>query len=135
MLARARQILRRMRQTAPMCGAARRTDGEPCRNFPLENGRCKFHGGLVPKGKNWHRVQPAHNPKRTLAKLHEIEARQAKQRKRFARMTPEEREAHQAWQASHNPNPRKRWERRVALEARELLRLADEKARAKDLDE
>lgn len=32
-----------------ICGAKRR-NGEPCRNRPMANGRCKFHGGMSPVG-------------------------------------------------------------------------------------
>lgn len=32
-----------------ICGAkARSNNGKPCRFSPLENGRCRFHGGLKP---------------------------------------------------------------------------------------
>lgn len=134
-LAEARKVLRRMRLTGPFCGAARRYDGEPCRNFPLENGRCKFHGGLVPKGKNWHRVQPAHDPKRSGIKLHELELRRRKQRRRVARMTPEEREAHSAWHASHDPNPRKRMERRIKIEARKSVLALEARAKREERGE
>ena len=27
------------------CGAHSRTTGEPCKNFPMINGRCRMHGG------------------------------------------------------------------------------------------
>ncbi|CQR45877.1 hypothetical protein BN1058_00117 [Paraliobacillus sp. PM-2] len=29
-----------------ICGARKKKSKEPCRNRPLENGRCRFHGGL-----------------------------------------------------------------------------------------
>lgn len=32
------------------CGAKARTNGhKPCRRLAMENGRCRLHGGLVPK--------------------------------------------------------------------------------------
>jgi len=31
------------------CGAKTRK-GEPCKNNPMQNGRCRMHGGLSPKG-------------------------------------------------------------------------------------
>lgn len=34
-----------------ICGAINRK-GTECRNAPMENGRCKYHGGLTPKGPN-----------------------------------------------------------------------------------
>lgn len=33
----------------PICGATNRK-GEACKNAPMENGRCKYHGGMVPRG-------------------------------------------------------------------------------------
>lgn len=27
------------------CGAHCRTTGEPCKNYPMPNGRCRMHGG------------------------------------------------------------------------------------------
>jgi hypothetical protein len=31
------------------CGAKARSNGmQPCKLSPLENGRCRFHGGLTP---------------------------------------------------------------------------------------
>lgn len=28
-----------------LCGAHCRTTGEPCKNYPMPNGRCRMHGG------------------------------------------------------------------------------------------
>ena len=28
-----------------LCGAHCRTTGEPCKNHPMSNGRCRMHGG------------------------------------------------------------------------------------------
>jgi hypothetical protein len=30
----------------PICGAHARTTGNPCQKQPMENGRCRLHGGL-----------------------------------------------------------------------------------------
>lgn len=30
----------------PICGAHARTTGMPCQKPPMENGRCRLHGGL-----------------------------------------------------------------------------------------
>lgn len=30
----------------PICGAHARTTGNPCQKQPLDNGRCRLHGGL-----------------------------------------------------------------------------------------
>jgi len=29
----------------PLCGAHCRTTNEPCKNSPMQNGRCRMHGG------------------------------------------------------------------------------------------
>lgn len=29
----------------PLCGAHCRTTGQPCKNYPMPNGRCRMHGG------------------------------------------------------------------------------------------
>ena len=34
------------RALAPRCGARRKSDGEACQARALDNGRCRFHGGL-----------------------------------------------------------------------------------------
>ena len=34
------------RKDQPRCGARRKYDGKPCQAKALENGRCKYHGGL-----------------------------------------------------------------------------------------
>lgn len=31
-----------------LCGAHCRTTGEPCKNHPMANGRCRMHGGKSP---------------------------------------------------------------------------------------
>jgi len=34
------------------CGANAKSTGLPCQRFPMENGRCYFHGGVVKISKN-----------------------------------------------------------------------------------
>jgi hypothetical protein len=34
------------------CGANAKSTGLPCQRFPMENGRCYFHGGVVKPWKN-----------------------------------------------------------------------------------
>ena len=84
----------------PRCGAKRRTDGEPCRNLGLENGRCRFHGGRVPKGDGWHRTQwPAGQATDTEAKLQgklqHLSRREAKRKRRVKAMSADERAAYE----------------------------------------
>ena len=92
----------------PRCGARRKSNGEPCRNLALENGRCRLHGGLTPKGKNWHRPQFRKSEKgieKFLKKELDLERRKRKQRARVAAMTPEQRAAYEKWQREHRPGP------------------------------
>ena len=101
------------RWNGPRCGAKKRSDGEPCRNAPMANGRCRLHGGRVPKGKGWHRPQPpADGPRageKFERKLRDQEKAGRKRAARIARMTPEQRAAHEAWRRDHRPgDPLKR---------------------------
>ena len=49
------QQFNRMRRFRPRCGARRKTDGEPCQQMALANGKCHWHGGSTPRGDRWHR--------------------------------------------------------------------------------
>lgn len=126
---------------APKCGARKRSDGEPCRNPGIEpSGRCRFHGGKTPRGKEWHRVTKRETTSDKGAAIdsrklqNKIKAAAARAR-RLAAMTPEEREAHRHWQAAHKPGPpgaraRMREERRQARSIAAFL--AQEKTTAID---
>lgn len=97
------------RHTNPVCGAKGKTTGKPCQQPPMENGRCRLHGGLTPKGDQWHIVRRQSPSKRAAAKLQaklETLERRAKERAaRLARMTPEERAAYDKWVREHPPGP------------------------------
>lgn len=92
----------------PKCGAMTKRSGEPCGNPAMENGRCRIHGGKTPRGDQWHRPQwPDAQAPDAMAKLNRKlvdreRAAKARQRK-LARMTPEERAAHEEWQRTHKP--------------------------------
>jgi hypothetical protein len=93
---------------APRCGAARKRDGEPCRNPAMKNGRCDRHGGKTPSGRQWHVVQysdcstPAGEAK--FNRKLRTQQRYAEQRAaRLAAMTPEQRAKHDAWHRTHAP--------------------------------
>lgn len=99
------------RRLKPKCGATNKKDGEPCKNLAMENGRCKWHGGKSPKGKEWHKVQlPDGNSRNAVARAERKLAdkrRIAKKRdKRIAAMTPEERQEYEKWKATHVPGPK-----------------------------
>lgn len=60
-----------------ICGALTQ-DKRYCRNKPMENGRCKFHGGMNPKGikhhKHKHGAYSKYLPEALLAKYEEAES-------------------------------------------------------------
>lgn len=96
------------RRLKPKCGARTKKDGQPCQNLALENGRCKFHGGKVPKGKNWHVVQfPEGKAPDAVARAERKlrdKRRIAKQRAaRVAALAPEERQKYEEWKKDHRP--------------------------------
>lgn len=110
-----RQIARQSAKTnlatfnaAPRCGAARKRDGEPCRNPAMKNGRCGLHGGKTPRGRQWHVVQfpdcstPAGEAKFN-RKLRYQRRYAAKRAAKLAAMTPEQRARHDAWHRTHRP--------------------------------
>ncbi len=88
----------------PRCGARRRRDGEPCQQMVLfPNGRCRFHGGKTPKGKQWHKVQypKARAPyDDVIRKQRDVAKRQKKRAQaraeKLAAMTPEQRAKYDA---------------------------------------
>lgn len=126
----ARQAIKRhnaRRRTRPKCGASRKHDGQPCQQPAMANGRCVWHGGTTPRGKNWHVVQWPKNPAKLFSKMRDIERRERKRRERVAKMTPEELARYQHWLATHQPgSASKRAARKVRwkqeAEAREILR-------------
>lgn len=88
----------------------------------LENGRCRLHGGLTPRGSEWHRVQypkagaPSHKANK---KLLEVERRRKRQARLVAAMSPECRAKHEARSRALQPRTltereNKRWAREAA---------------------
>lgn len=108
------------RHLMPKCGATSKSTGEPCRQFPMENGRCYYHGGRTPKGKGWHKPTW---PKKTapdaeqkvVARLRNLERAEKKRQKRLAKMTPDERAAYDKWKRDHpTGTPAQREAKRLA---------------------
>ena len=108
------------RHLMPKCGATSKSTGEPCRQFPMENGRCYYHGGRTPKGKNWHKPSW---PKKTapdaeqkvVARLRNLERAEKQRQKRLAKMTPDERTAYDKWKRDHpTGTPAQREAKRLA---------------------
>ena len=94
------------RANAPVCGARTKKTGEPCQQQAMKNGRCRVHGGLTPRGDQWHVVQwPSRDSRRPekklLAKLEILKRRQEARDARLAAMTPEERAKHEKWHRRH----------------------------------
>lgn len=116
------------RDSLPKCGAIRKQTGEPCKQLALANGRCYLHGGRTPKGDAWHKpVWPNSDAPNATEKLNrKLDARDAAARRRkreLAKLTPEEREAHERWQRTHKPGSaaeraRLRRQRKAAVEMR-----------------
>lgn len=91
------------------CGAKSRSTGEPCRApvVPGKN-RCRWHGGLVPSGDQWHTLQwPKGAAKDWQKKLNEKlkrdERNQRRKERRLAKMSPEERAEYDKWLKFHRP--------------------------------
>jgi hypothetical protein len=87
--------------------------------------RCRLHG-VVPKGDQWHRLQPGASAEKTNRKLANHLRKQKKRAKRVAAMTPDERAAYDRWQKTHRPGPaiareRARIERRQNADLRERV--------------
>lgn len=113
---RASQIAAEVRAEAPKCGARRKGDGQPCQLPGLENGRCRLHGGLTPKGNDWHRPRwPNSNAPawKLEKKLRELELRRKKRAARLAKMSPEERERFERLSRARQPS---------SISAREAIR-------------
>ncbi|WP_156399216.1 HGGxSTG domain-containing protein [Methylobacterium sp. Leaf466] len=96
------------RRAAVKCGARKKSDGEPCRNLPLANGKCRLHGGATPSGTNWHRPTFARADTPTGAakferKLADLRRRTKQLMDRRAAMTPKEAARYAAWQRTHQP--------------------------------
>lgn len=105
------------RAKKPKCGATNKKDGEPCKNLAMENGRCKFHGGRIPNGKDWHKPQlPDGNSRNAVSraerKLADKRRIEKARKKRLASMTPEQRQEYEKWKSTHIPGPKVERERR-----------------------
>jgi hypothetical protein len=125
--ARARERMLRLhrdRPNRPYCGARRKYDGQPCQNEASENGRCRFHGGRTPKGKNWHKVtwNKTKRANRLAAKLDQLAKRENARNARLAAMTREERANYDHW---HQQRPTgslaERAQKKAKLEAKNWL--------------
>lgn len=99
-----------VRRALPRCGAKRKRDGCQCEAPALKNGRCYWHGGRTPKGKQWHVRQfpDGRSPNAEDKLARRVQDRQLsdhRRRLRIANMTPEQRAAYEAWRKAHKPGP------------------------------
>ena len=117
------------RDQLPRCGARRKSDGSPCRQWPMKNGRCYLHGGATPRGDQWHRLQATADDRKSGRKLKRQQRAVDERAERITAMSPAEREQHKAWQRSHKPGSAaaraaEREKRRQGKEAADLLKSA-----------
>lgn len=119
-----RAVLRRfnseIRPHLPKCNGTSRSTGECCRN-PAVPGKqkCRWHGGAVPSGDEWHKMQyPAATSKDWQRKLNEklkrAERNRRRRERRFEKMSSDARAKHQEWQRSHKPGSKAERQRRRA---------------------
>ena len=97
------------RDEMPRCDAVRKSEGGGrCRQWPMQNSRCYWHGGRTGQGDTWHTVRhsdfstPAGEAKFN-RKLRDRKRYAEKRAARLAAMTPDERAKHDAWHRSHRP--------------------------------
>ena len=91
------------RARLPRCEATRKSDGCPCQQWPMANGRCHWHGGATPRGDQYHRAQPSRSVEKLDAKLQAAQRKQKQRAARLATMTPEQRARHDAWHRARAP--------------------------------
>lgn len=106
----------------PRCGAhTKREDRQPCQNPAMANGRCRFHGGATPKGKQYRQPvfkegQTASGQNRLERKLYDLANAKKKREAVIAAMTDDERARYRQWQAHNNPVAVRRSEKRMSVD-------------------
>lgn len=110
----------------PRCGARTKRSGsvETCMQPAMANGRCKCHGGLTPRGDQWHVPQWCDDPEKNVRKAQTLEKRRKARKARLAAMTPEAREKSLRRAKALRPAPQ------AAREARKAERERNAEARA-----
>lgn len=114
------------------CRAMSKTTGQQCRQLPMKNGLCYYHGGRTPKGKDWHKPQwpKKSSPvaeRKMVARLRDLQRNEKQRQKRLAKMSAEERAAYDKW---HRDRPLGTPTQRLA---KRLARKQNEEARARFL--
>lgn len=110
----------------PKCGAKRKHDGQPCQHPAMANGRCYFHGGVTPRGKDWHKVCWPTDPEKFNRKLKDRERIEARRKQRVAAMSEEERAIYERRRSACRPGTpaqraARRAQRKQATEAARIL--------------
>lgn len=101
----------------PKCGAKRKHDGQPCQHPAMANGRCYFHGGVTPRGKDWHKVRWPADPEKFNRKLRDRERIETRRKQRVAAMTEKERVIYERRRSACRPGtPAQRQARRKRRE-------------------
>lgn len=122
------------RATLPKCTAKAKRTGEQCRQLPMANGKCRFHGGATPRGEKFHVTSwpsakgPDGGEAKLRAKLRYVRREQKRREARLAAMTPAERERYDQWHKARQPGPaepraEKRRQRAMAKEIRQAAAL------------
>ena len=116
---RGRAKYRASQALGPKCGAKAKKHGGPCRNPPLANGRCRYHGGRTPSGDQWHKItftrrKGVKAPARADAKLKRRDRERRERQAKIAAMSAEERAAYLARQRSYTPGSKAERSRRRA---------------------
>jgi len=97
------------RDDMPRCDAVRKSEGGGrCRQWPMQNGRCHWHGGRTGQGDLWHvpryaGFSTAAGEAKFNRKLRSQKRYAEKRAARLAAMTPDERAKYDAWHRSHRP--------------------------------
>lgn len=126
-----RRFQSEIRPHLPKCNGTSRSTGLPCGNLAVPGKRkCRWHGGAVPSGDDWHKMQyPAATSKDWERKLNEklkrAERNRRRRERRLEKMSPEARAKHEEWQRTHKAGSkatrqRRRADRKAAQEFKAL---------------
>ena len=135
-----------IRPHLPKCNGTSRSTGLPCGNLAVPGKqKCRWHGGAVPSGDDWHKIQyPASTSKDWQRKLNEKLKRDERNRRRrerrLAKMTAEQRAKYEEWHRTHKAGSkaeraRRRDDRKRAAEIRASLEKPDDRPVTPELAE
>jgi uncharacterized protein YceH (UPF0502 family) len=98
----------------------------------MANGRCYFHGGVTPRGDDWHKVRWPANLEKLNRKLRDRERIERRRKERVAAMTDEERALYERRRSACRPGtPAQREGRRAhRKQAKDAARLIQQPRKA-----